>query len=157
MWFLQVGLLLLHTVFVTLSTAFVCNSGSINPIRKEMAADVLQLNNIPCKYEFSNAHQWCTKHKSDSNYSVSSVCPTQHPESIDYLVLFRRKQEVFTVSGLVRLHEDTSLSTSDVFLMLRKQHNTKGYLQLHELKTWGTGRYPTESFLEDMMFLEFKL
>lgn len=119
---LQVGVLLIHTVF---STAFVFTFGSysVNPIRKDMAADVLQLKNVPRKDEFSNAHSWCTKHKSDSNYSVSSVCATQNPESIDYLVLFRRKHEVFTVSGLVRLHRETCLSTSDVFLMLRKQHD----------------------------------
>lgn len=148
---LQIGVLLLHTV---LSAAFVIGSYSVNPIHKEMAADVLQLKNVPLKDEFSDAHSWCTKHKSDSNYFVSSVCSTQNPKSIDYLVLFRRKHEVFTVAGLVRLRTETCLSSSDVFLILRKQHDTKGYLQLHELKSWAGGRYPIESFLENMMSLE---
>lgn len=146
----RIGVLLLHTVP---NAALVFGSYSVIPIRKEIAADVIQLQNVPRKAEFSDALKWCTKHRSDSNYSVSSVCATQNPESIDYLVLFRRKQEVFTVSGLVRLHGGTCLSTADVFLMLRRQHDAKGYLQLHELKSWSGGRYPIESFLEDMIFL----
>lgn len=130
---------------------------SVRPIHKDIAADVLvktlvktQVSNPGIHVEFSNAHSWCTQHKYDSNYSVLSV--SKKPESMDYLVLYRQNHEVFTVSGLVRLHQATSLSTSELFVILRKECDARGYLQLHELKTWSTGRYPIEIRLENMFF-----
>ena len=134
------------TALLSLTQAFNLGVYSVRPIHKDIAADVL-IKNVKTHAEFSNAHSWCTQHKYDSNYAVLSV---SKPESIDYLVLYRQNHEVFTVIGLVRLQQATSLSTPDVFLLLRKFSEARGYLQLHELKTWCTGRYPIEIQLENM-------
>lgn len=142
-------LFLLVLLSQVLTQAFNVGVYSVHPIRKDIAADVLFKNveYVRTYPEFSKAHSWCTQHKHDPNYSVLSVT---HHESIDYLVLFRQNREVFTVSGLVRLQQPTSLSTPDIYRLLRKFSETKGYLQLHELKTWCGGRYPIENRLENM-------
>jgi len=150
--------LIFFGVLLSLSEAFVY---SVRPIHKDIAADLLVktlvktqvsnpgISNPGIHVEFSNAHSWCTQHFDDDNYSVLSV--SNKPESMDYLVLYRKNHEVFTVSGLVRLHQATSLSASEVFLILRKECDARGYLQLHELKTWCTGRYPIEIRLDKML------
>lgn len=156
-----VGVLLLNVA--TQAFNFPFNSGmySLNPTRKDIAVNILQKLEVEhrsmvmaeFRKEFNTAQVWCKNHESDDAYFVSFVCKNENYEKntkIHYIVLYRQNHEVFTVSGLVRLEPSTSLTTSDVFLMLRKQCDAKGYLQLHELKLWGTGRYPIESWLEDM-------
>lgn len=160
-----VGVLLLNVA--TQAFNFPLNSGmySLNPTRKDIAVNILQKLQAEHKSmvmaefrkEFDTAQIWCKTHESDDAYFVSFVCKNENSQcipqnstEIHYIVLYRRNHEVFTVSGLVRLEPSTSLTTSDVFLMLRKQCDAKGYLQLHELKLWGGGRYPIESWLEDM-------
>lgn len=143
---------------------FKCGTYSINPSRKDVAAEILrkvQSENLSVvkpefQKEFSIAQVWCKTHESDDHYFASFVCKNAISNNSDletkihYIVLYRQNNEVFTVSGLVRLEPFTSLTTSDVFLMLRNECDAKGYLQLHELKLWGSGRYPIESWLEDM-------
>lgn len=132
---------------------------SLNPTRKDVAVDVLKQiqKNSLTQTEFLTAHSWCTEHESDDRYLVSFVCNKEvsnskipSVENIDYMVLYRTCHQVFTISGLVRLQQATTLSASDVFVMLRKDAESKGYLQLHELKLWCSGRYPMETFLDDM-------
>ena len=140
--------LLLSLCLTYSCTAF--NSGiySLNPTRKDIAVDILKNMQSENKSEFQKAQMWCKTHESDDNYAVSFVCDNSNTNSIDYIVMYRQKKEVFTVSGLVRLQPATSLSSAGLFLLLRKWCDAKGYLQLHELKTWCSGRYPTESRLE---------
>lgn len=169
-----IGVFLLHAFSNAFITPRVSNLGvySLNPIRKDVAADVLEdwSINVPStlkseiQAELSTAHSWCTQHKYDDHYLVSLVTRNfgnknsaenfENLDNVDYVVLYRQNREVFTVAGLVRIHRETLLTISDVFLMLRKQCDSQGYLQLHELKTWCTGRYPIESFLEDMITME---
>lgn len=141
-------------------TAFNFGMYAVHPIRKDLAAEFLckAEKNVQNEIsnEISNAHSWCTQHKSNPHYSILSIsiCKTYPPKLPHYLVLFRQNHEIFTVVGLVRLQQETCLSAPDVFLMLRKECDAKGFLQLHELKSWCNGRYPIEDRLEKMFSLD---
>ena len=140
----MIRVFLLFVNLLTCSQAFNFGVYSVRPMHKDLDA---LLKTKPKDLtsgmhdEFNKAHSWCSQHRLNPHCSILSVCktsPESNPESIDYLVLFRQNHEIFTVSGLVRLQQETPLSTSDVFLLLRKFSDTSGYLQLHELKTWCT-------------------
>lgn len=137
---------------------------SVHPIPKDLAAEFLckaRIRTPEIKNEFSNeiaseisnAHKWCTLHRSNPHYSILSICKTYPLKLPHYFVLFRQNHEIFTVVGLVRLQQETCLSAPDVFLMLRKECDAKGFLQLHELKSWCNGRYSMEDDLEKMFSL----
>lgn len=145
---------------VPLVGGYIFNSAkySLNPTRKDIAVDFLNsINGNPIDDDqglgLSTARLWCKEHKYDDHYLVSFVCDNAVGNK-DYMVLYRQNKEVLTVSGLVRLQQTTTLSTSDLFVLLRRDSEPRGYLQLHELKTWCNGRYAVESFLEDMFCQE---
>lgn len=99
-----VGVLLLLTrVCTAFNVAFNREMQSLNPTRKDVAIDVLKniqskkeiLHKLDFHSEFSTAQIWCKTHESDDHYSVSFVCDNSNKNSIDYIVLYRQKQEVF--------------------------------------------------------------
>ena len=111
-------------------------------ILKERQVDSIWRDVREKEVEFDKAKMWCTFHRVDPRYLVSTV---SSPRTLDYFILYRQSGQIFTVEDIVRSNPESKISVENVFDMLRHECTTMGYLQLPR-----SGRYTMEVTVEHM-------
>lgn len=109
---------------------------------KGLQVDAIRYDVVEKEDEFRNAKIWCKYHMYDEKFSVGVVFTFS---TLDYFVLYRQHDQVFTVENLLRVNPVSMVTAEDVFDMLRSECKTMGYIQLPR-----AGRYKMEVTIEHM-------